>query len=80
MYTMPWPAVSRELLYITLPSPSMAGVPNDALRREDLDNGCTYRYYVRDKYPNHSIISLLIQPGEVARMYSTEKFELPHGE
>ena len=45
---------------------------NDALRRGAWDKGCTDIMYVTIKYPNHLIISLLTQPGEVVWICSTE--------
>ena len=51
-------AISFELLNITPPQPSLAGVPNyvtvmnDALCREAWDKGCTDIMYMTNKYPN----------------------------
>ena len=52
----------------------------DAHCRGAWDKGSTDIMHVTIKYPNLLNNPLLTQPGEVAWMYSTEKFEFPHGD
>ena len=53
---------------------------NNALRRGTWDKSSTGIMYVTIEYPNLLSNPLLTQPGEVVWMYSTKKFELPHGD